>query len=181
MTARKSISKKVRFEVFKRDLFTCQYCGSHPPSVVLECDHINPVASGGGNDLENLITACFDCNRGKGDRELTNVPMSLSKKAEQVLEREAQIRGYQEVLEAKRMRIEQEADSICELYEIFNSGYTLTDRSMITVRRFVDLLGYHQVYWAMETAYTKKIKGKGREFQYFCGICWKMIKGESNE
>ena len=40
----KSASKKLRFEVFKRDLFTYQYCGSQPPEAVLKCDHIEPLA-----------------------------------------------------------------------------------------------------------------------------------------
>ena len=35
------MSKKMRFDVFKRDGFQCQYCGSTPPSVVLEVDHIH--------------------------------------------------------------------------------------------------------------------------------------------
>lgn len=59
------IPKKMRFEVFKRDKFTCQYCGRKSPDVVLEVDHIKPVAEGGTNDILNLVTACFDCNRGK--------------------------------------------------------------------------------------------------------------------
>ena len=68
---RKPISKKIRFEVFKRDNFTCQYCGKSAPDVVLEIDHINPVKNGGDNNIMNLITSCFDCNRGKGKRKLT--------------------------------------------------------------------------------------------------------------
>ena len=68
---RKTISKKTRFEVFKRDNFTCQYCGKSAPDVILEIDHINPVKNGGDNNIMNLITSCFDCNRGKGKRKLT--------------------------------------------------------------------------------------------------------------
>ena len=71
MGERKAISKKLRFEVFKRDNFTCQYCGKSAPDVILEVDHINPVKNGGDNNIMNLITACFDCNRGKGKRKLT--------------------------------------------------------------------------------------------------------------
>ena len=41
---RKVISKRVRFEVFKRDNFKCQYCGSEAPRVVLHVDHINPAS-----------------------------------------------------------------------------------------------------------------------------------------
>lgn len=71
----KPLSKRIRFEVFKRDSFTCQYCGEQPPAVVLECDHIDPRALGGPNDPLNLITACSDCNRGKGALPLEQVPM----------------------------------------------------------------------------------------------------------
>lgn len=70
MAERKSLSKKLRFEVFKRDSFKCQYCGKSAPNVVLEVDHVEPVASGGGNELFNLVTSCWDCNRGKSNREL---------------------------------------------------------------------------------------------------------------
>jgi hypothetical protein len=72
MATRKSLSKKIRFEVFKRDKFTCQYCGQKAPDIVLQVDHIDPVAGGGDNDIINLITSCFDCNSGKSDRKLSD-------------------------------------------------------------------------------------------------------------
>ena len=48
---RKSLSNKIRFEVFKRDNFTCQYCGRKAPEIVLNVDHIEPVSKGGTNDI----------------------------------------------------------------------------------------------------------------------------------
>lgn len=63
---RKTISKKIRFEVFKRDKFTCRYCGTKAPDAVLHVDHVQPVCKGGEGDLSNLVTACFGCNMGKG-------------------------------------------------------------------------------------------------------------------
>lgn len=60
-----SISKRLRFEVFKRDNFTCQYCGAKPPDTVLEVDHVHPRCEGGADSMENLKTACWNCNRGK--------------------------------------------------------------------------------------------------------------------
>lgn len=68
--ARKSTGKRLRFEIFKRDGFTCQYCGAQPPDVVLVIDHIHPVAAGGSNEQVNLITACEPCNQGKSDKPL---------------------------------------------------------------------------------------------------------------
>lgn len=79
-TKRKSVSKKTRFDVFKRDSFKCQYCGSHPPSVILHVDHIKPVADGGENEIDNLVTACESCNLGKGARLLSAIPETLAKK-----------------------------------------------------------------------------------------------------
>lgn len=58
---------KLRFMILKRDNYTCQYCGSKPPTVTLHIDHIIPVSKGGLTIEENLITACMNCNLGKGD------------------------------------------------------------------------------------------------------------------
>jgi hypothetical protein len=70
--ARKGISKKLRFEIFKRDNFACQYCGARAPEAVLHVDHIKPVSKGGTNDMLNLVAACSGCNHGKGARELSD-------------------------------------------------------------------------------------------------------------
>jgi 5-methylcytosine-specific restriction endonuclease McrA len=68
-----AIGKSLRFEVFARDAFTCQYCGMRPPDVVLEVDHIHPRSKGGSDDPINLITSCFDCNRGKRAKVISEV------------------------------------------------------------------------------------------------------------
>ena len=74
MTAKRvSTGKRLRFEVFKRDGFACQYCGAQPPDVVLVLDHVQPVAKGGNNSELNLITACETCNQGKAAKVLGDV------------------------------------------------------------------------------------------------------------
>lgn len=60
-----SYYEKVRFETFKRDDFTCQYCGRRAPAVVLNLEHIEPVSLGGTADPWNFVTACEECNQGK--------------------------------------------------------------------------------------------------------------------
>lgn len=72
MSERKPIPKRVRFEVFKRDSFRCQYCGREAPNVLLHVDHITPVSEGGTNDITNLITSCADCNLGKSNVALSD-------------------------------------------------------------------------------------------------------------
>ncbi|WP_434046809.1 YozE family protein [Sorangium cellulosum] len=65
---RTGLSKKVRFDVFKADGYSCQICGKRADSGArLEVDHKIPVAKGGTNERSNLWTLCFDCNRGKRD------------------------------------------------------------------------------------------------------------------
>ena len=64
--SRSPLSPRLRMDVLKRDKYVCQYCGACGPAVELEIDHIIPVSRGGTDDIDNLKTACFDCNRGKG-------------------------------------------------------------------------------------------------------------------
>lgn len=65
---RSGISLRRRFKVLSRDKYACVYCGRSAPNVVLEIDHKIPVKRGGSDEMDNLITACFDCNRGKFDQ-----------------------------------------------------------------------------------------------------------------
>jgi hypothetical protein len=91
---RVGLSDKIRFEVFKRDSFTCQYCGGKAPDVVLNADHIRPVADGGTNGMLNLTTSCRACNSGKSDRILSDsaVVTASRQQAESIQERREQIR-----------------------------------------------------------------------------------------
>jgi 5-methylcytosine-specific restriction endonuclease McrA len=60
-----SVSKRLRYEVLRRDDHACRYCGHTAPDVPLTVDHVIPVALGGTDEPENLVTACKDCNAGK--------------------------------------------------------------------------------------------------------------------
>jgi hypothetical protein len=173
---RRSLSKRARFEIFKRDDFTCQYCGGTPPRVTLHVDHITALAEGGDNGDDNLITACADCNLGKGAISLGSVPQSLREKSELVAEREEQLRGYQAILEARRVRLLEEVKRVVEVYEAANPKFTLTDSARHSVQRFVDQLGVHAVVEAMEAACNR---GVHDEFRYFCAICWRKIRSDA--
>ena len=85
---RKSIGNKLRFEVFKRDSFTCKWCGKSSPDVVLNIDHIEPVSKGGTNEILNLVTSCFECNSGKSNRLLSDDTVVVKQKEQMDLVQE---------------------------------------------------------------------------------------------
>jgi hypothetical protein len=180
MAKRIGISTRKRFEVFKRDGFTCLYCGAHPPAVILHCDHIIPVAEGGGNDMDNLTTACERCNLGKSSVPLTAVPMSLKEKAAIVKEREAQLKAYTETLRAAKDRLMEDA---WEVATLFCENYRKTSIRrdwLASIVKFVELRGIMDVLDSMQVALSRKGWGSQATcFLYFCGVCWRRIREEN--
>ena len=69
-SSKRNISPSKRIKIFERDNFTCQYCGVKAPEVKIEIDHIIPISKDGTNEIENLTTACFECNIGKSNKIL---------------------------------------------------------------------------------------------------------------
>lgn len=65
-------------EIFRRDNYTCQYCGTNSGRMTL--DHVIPRHLGGRHTWENLVTACASCNLRKGGRSLDQAPMNLNQK-----------------------------------------------------------------------------------------------------
>ena len=68
---RSLMTKKLRTFIKTRDNFTCCTCGNSThaePNLLLEIDHIIPVAKGGCTVEDNLQTLCWKCNRAKSDK-----------------------------------------------------------------------------------------------------------------
>jgi hypothetical protein len=60
-----AVTKRLRYEVLRRDNHTCRYCGTAASAAPLAVDHVVPVALGGSDEPSNLAAACYDCNTGK--------------------------------------------------------------------------------------------------------------------
>jgi 5-methylcytosine-specific restriction endonuclease McrA len=69
--------KLTRREIFRRDNYTCQYCGK--VTTVLTIDHILPRHLGGQHTWTNVVAACSFCNHKKGGRSLEDFNMQLIK------------------------------------------------------------------------------------------------------
>ncbi|ASN72008.1 putative HNH endonuclease [uncultured Caudovirales phage] len=60
-----AVSKRLRYEILRRDNHACRYCGGTAPDVKLTVDHVVPTTLGGSDQPSNLVAACADCNSGK--------------------------------------------------------------------------------------------------------------------
>jgi len=152
---RKPISPKVRFEVFKRDSFRCQYCGRSAPDVILEVDHIQPVKEGGTNDLMNLITSCRECNQGKKDRVLDDKSMleKQKKQLEELNERRLQL---EMMLKWREELLRMEEETISKLSQkwtqLTGGRYGLNQNGLKTLRKIVKRFGVSEVLESMDIA-----------------------------
>lgn len=64
-------AKSVNFSrrnLYRRDRYTCQYCGARPGPNELSIDHVVPRSRGGLSTWDNCVLACMRCNRRKGNR-----------------------------------------------------------------------------------------------------------------
>ena len=168
---RKAISVKLRFEVFKRDNFTCQYCGRKSPDVILHVDHIDPVKNGGDNNIINLITSCADCNFGKKHYLLTdNTVLEKQKKEIKELTKK---RKELEILVKEREKVRDFGSAeLNEAVKHYNSkfidnhiSYVDTQTLKRIVKKFglvavlntIDDVNYTYLYWQLKSAEEKSV------------------------
>lgn len=150
MVDRKSIGKGLRYDVFERDGFTCQYCGQQPPDITLVIDHIIPVAEGGGNEVDNLRTACQPCNAGKSAKLPTSPVTNESdrlRRAQEAMEALALAESAKSAREARKA-LREEATSM--LGEFWTGDYPGSLVSLIVNR--IREAGAHEVYGWLEHA-----------------------------
>lgn len=163
---RKQIPKSVRFEVLKRDSFTCQYCGKSAPNVVLNVDHIKPVSKNGSNDIINLVTSCTDCNFGKGAKELSDTSaVAIQKK--QLDELQARREQLEMMIQWKEGLSDIEVDAARAVLDKFTyeTGYVLKGDSLTEVKRLVKKYGVLEVMESLEIAIMNYCK-PGVESRY---------------
>jgi len=82
-----------RFNVFLRDKWTCQYCGTRHRTHELTFDHVVPRSRGGVTTWENIVAACQNCNRLKGNFQPHECRMHLMRKPFQPTMIELQVNG----------------------------------------------------------------------------------------
>lgn len=169
---RRPIPVSKRFEVFKRDSFKCQYCGKSAPEVTLQIDHIKPVSKGGTNTIMNLITACVDCNYGKGAKQLDdNSTIEKQKRQlDELSDRREQMKMMLEWREEIASLIEEQVDYVDGLLRAAFSE-TLSDKGRRTIKELISKYGFSEVLQSADIGFAK-YKSAGYAIDKLGGICY---------
>lgn len=182
------MKKSLRFSIFERDRFICKYCGRDSSSVALEVDHVIPRCEGGTDDPDNLVTSCFDCNRGKGGRLLQSAPedgVDPEAMRLEVLAREQELHEIRARAEAVLSRKRFEDD---RLQEFVNVVCDITDqksfdtKTLRNLMRYADEFGPEMVFEWVRLAYDA-IGGHDhiRIGKYVSGIRRRVLEQEGGE
>jgi cytochrome c553 len=153
---REPVSQKTRFEVFKRDKFTCQYCGKKAPDVVLHCDHMHPVAEGGTSDVMNLITACAGCNGGKGARRLDDMSV-VERQRVQIEELEERRQQLEMMLQWRDTLSNFQDDQIQQISDYIGtkSQFSPNDTGKKHIKRWLKKFPLDELLEAIDTSFDQ--------------------------
>jgi hypothetical protein len=169
-----TVSRRLRFEVLRRDGYTCRYCGAKAPDATLTVDHVVPVALGGDDDPRNLVTACAECNAGKSsiapDAALVDDVDATALLFAQASERVA----------ARRLaEIEDLEKQLGQFYDhwvsVVGSDQGLSSNWSNSVETF---LARGLTMWELERYVFVAAGGPAsyrQTFRYFCGCCWREL------
>ena len=108
------------------------------------------------------------------------MPASLAERAAQIQEREQQIQGFNAAMRAQAERIEAEAWQVARIITNDPKLSQFHRADLLTIKQFIGKLGYWPVMEAAEITSCKFSYFGRRTFSYFCGICWKKVRGGSN-
>lgn len=170
-----AVSKRLRFEILRRDGHMCKHCGRTPPEVKLQVDHVVPTALGGSDDPSNLVAACEDCNTGKSSVP-ADAPL-VQDVADKAFEWAAALRIVAEERALQRSRSQKYYASFEEEWYSWKDWRGNTVELPGAWRASVDQLlnaglDMDDLLELVDVAMSAKAKD---EWKYFCGCCWKRL------
>lgn len=164
-----ALSKRLRYEILRRDNHACRYCGATAPDVALTVDHVVPVALGGTNEPGNLVTACQPCNAGKSASSPdAAVIEDVSNDALRWAAAMQQAADEQRSQMAERARIFERIEAIWRPRRL-PTGWESSVDAFLSAGLHPDIIA--------EMAYVA-VGARGVDYRwgYFCGCCWKRVK-----
>ncbi|PBA43543.1 hypothetical protein CKJ63_03530 [Mycobacterium avium] len=164
-----TVSKRLRFEILRRDNHACRYCGASAPDAKLTVDHVIPEALGGSDDPTNLVAACADCNTGK-----SSVPADaalVADVASDAMRWAAAMRQAADEIAAEDDAIERILDAV---YDAWKPYWIPNDWPSSVVAFIRAGLTQDTLLYLVDTARRKR--GLDDRWAYFCGCCWKRVR-----
>lgn len=176
-----AVSKRVRYEVLRRDNHACRYCGGAAPDVVLTVDHVVPVALGGGDDPSNLVAACRDCNAGKTSTApdgplVADVEQDAMRWAAAIRQAAAERQADQK----SRAAIE---DWFLKIWKNWTYGGPSGDKYTVAIPGDFGQSIHQFLAAGLESHDLEELVGVAMrckttkdEWKYFCGCCWRRVR-----
>jgi hypothetical protein len=175
-----AVSKRLRYEILRRDNHTCRYCGGVAPDVVLTVDHVTPTALGGSDAPENLVAACKDCNSGKTSVS-PDAPL-VADVAQKAVEWAAAVDAYCASRAVERKARDRYVAAFSKAWNGWHYGAAQEPIPrdagwQTTMWRFYESgLPIEEVLDAVLIACGNSVISAQRTWVYFCGVVWKRIK-----
>lgn len=165
------VSKRLRFEILRRDNHTCKYCGAKgTDDKPLTIDHVTPEALGGTDDPANLVAACADCNAGK-----SSVPPG----APLVDDVAGVALRWSAAMKRAAEELAKQADDREEFYAEFRQAWysgNLPGDWTENLDRFLNAGLPKDTILRMCKVAQNKRGAMGYRWSYFCGCCWNRIR-----
>lgn len=181
-----AVSKRLRYEVLRRDNHTCRYCGARAPEVEITVDHVVPVSLGGTDEPSNLVAACGDCNGGKTSSS-PDAPL-VADVAERALEWAQAMQRAQSAMLADIKARETDRAQFKEWWDGWGHGTGVSFTPIpkdsgwwVTVDQLIAAgLPLPALKDCIDLAMThRKLKDENR-FRYMCGVAWRKV-GDMNK
>ncbi|GAA1887705.1 hypothetical protein GCM10009837_06840 [Streptomyces durmitorensis] len=176
-----AVSKRLRYEILRRDSHTCRYCGASAPDVPLRVDHVTPVALGGADTPDNLVTSCEPCNSGKSSaspdaHHVAAVSDDALRWAEAMKQAASDLRDKQSPKIAYREAFKSEWESWTRESGWKTERVELLDGWKGSLDAFYEA-SLPQEVWPdiIEKAMTNPTVKVDNTFRYACGIAWRMV------
>jgi len=170
-----AVSKRTRFEVLRRDDYTCRYCRSKDNELTI--DHVVPVSLGGTDEPANLVAACRDCNFGKSS---SSPDASLVEQVDKdAIRWAAAMKRATTIATRKRRATKKTLDQFRECWDSWKypSGKTVplpVDWEDAILRQLDSGLAMDDLEHAVRATMTKPWV-KTDEFRYFMGVTKNML------
>ena len=168
-----AVSKRTRYEVLRRDDFTCRYCRSKDNE--LHVDHVTPVSLGGDDRPTNLVAACKDCNLGKAS--VSPDTATLDHLDEQTIAYE-KARAVVVARETKKAKAKRKVyRQVSEAWAASTSGYSnMAPDWRTTVSTWMGRgLSVERIIEAIEIAGGKSHLPDSAIYPYTCKILWNWV------